>query len=444
MDECTSQDTLPILRQSNTGLKTDEGCSSNKLAPGVAGDGPVASAEAPAAAEAGSMALSITCHAPFSNLVGWKCLLSGIDTLYLGIYVEWSKLWPVQVEELEAAKLEAAGTEGLPVNDGRFLVLPGGKPPNYRFHLQFPSFHLYLSHRQEPHRNTPNVYACIGSKSLWLNGVEGAVNLVLHEIEVLAGNVLKIKPSRCDLAADFVIPEDLTLDLLLSHRVPSHLDVQSHIGRGRLETFYQGARKSPIQLRIYDKGLEVTKGGTKLWFLDLWKLETADHVWRIEFQLRRAVLKAFKANSVAELVNNLGSIWRYLTEDWFSLRLPDDPNASRRTVHPGWLSVQMIDRRFGEPRKIDRDYEEFPADVQWYIAHISGCLAGYAARRRIEDVEKATDFVAKDILRYWSSRDFVQQYKVKSIKLGYSGTMAQSTNDVGETSHSDASEGGQP
>ncbi|MBS0204433.1 MAG: plasmid replication initiation factor [Planctomycetes bacterium] len=420
MNESTSIGDLPVMQPPITVIESGLICGDDP-APGEWGGGPVASAEAPPTGEAGSMASSITCHAPFSNLVGWKCLLSGVDTLYLGIYVEWSELWSEQVELLEAGKLEATGTEGLPVNDGRFLILPSGKPPNYRFHLQFPAFHFYLSHRKEPQKGTPNVYVCIGAKSLWLAGLEASVKQVIDEITLLGGNILAVKPSRCDLAADFLIPEDLSLDFLLSHRVPSHLEVSSHIQGDCLQTFYQGAKSSPIQLRIYDKGLEVEKGGTKQWFLDLWRVPNGDHVWRIEFQLRRPILKAYKVNSIAELTANLGTLWNHLTDMWFSLRLPDDANTTRRTVHPGWLAVQMIDSQFGEVGELHRDLENHPADAAWYIAHVSGCLAGYAARRRIGTVEQAAEEMLKAIRQHWSRRDFATEYSVRSIKLGYDG-----------------------
>jgi hypothetical protein len=366
------------------------------------------------------MALSITCHAPFSNVVDWQCLACGVDTLHLSIYVQWSDLWNRQLFDLETAKEKASGTAGLPMNGGRFLILPGGKPPSYRFHLQYPEFQLYLGVSREPNGNTPNVYGSIGSKCLWLSSVEEAVSLIVREIESLGGKVLNVKPSRCDLAADFLIPGGLSLEFLKSHRVPSHVKTSHHETGNRLETFYHGAKSSPLQLRIYDKGVEVERGGTKLWFRDIWQVDSYQDVWRIEFQIRRKFLKDTRINSIEELVKNLGGMWEYLTDLWVSLRIPDDLNATRRTTHPGWLSVQQAAPRFGEVRKLIRNCKNDPASVDWYVSHCGGCLISYAARRRIDSLEAAANKLTLDMLRYWSHRNFAQEYSVKSIKLGYS------------------------
>lgn len=424
MNDYPSSDDLPKVQPYDSAVESGTASASEMSAtgsaPGAAGDGPGASAEAPATAAAGSMALSITCHAPFSNMEGWQCLACGVDTLHLSIYVQWSELWNQQLFDLEVAKEKASGTVGLPMNGGRFLILPGGKPPSYRFHLQYPEFQLYLSISREPEGKTPNVYGSIGSKCLWLGSVGEAVALIVNEIVLLGGKVLSVKPSRCDLAADFRIPGGLSLDFLRSHRVPPHVKTSHHETGNRLETFYHGAKKSPIQLRLYDKGLEVERGGTKLWFRDIWKVDSLEDVWRVEFQIRRKFLKDCRINSIDDLVKSLGGMWEYLTDLWVTLRIPDDLNATRRTTHPGWLVVQQAASRFGEVRTLDRNCENDPASVDWYVSHCGGCLVSYAVRRRIGSLEAAIEEFRRDVLRYWGQRDFEEEYLVKSIKLGYS------------------------
>jgi hypothetical protein len=54
------------------------------------------------------------------------------------------------------------------------------------------------------------------------------------------------------------------------------------------------------------------------------------------------------------------------------------------------------------------------------VSHCGGCLISYAARRRIDSLEAAANKLTLDMLRYWSHRNFAQEYSVKSIKLGYS------------------------
>lgn len=397
-------------------------CEVTPVVSPVAGvDGPTASAAVPSTDAIGSRALSVTRHAPFTSPVEWRVLACGIDSLDLGLQVRWGKLWEEFSARLDEGKNLAAGTEGLPSWDGRFLVLPSGKPPNYRWHLQFPSFHLYIGRSAEPHEKTPNVYVSINSKTLWQSSAEAAVALVLREIESFGGEVVQVKPSRCDLAADFLIPDGLSLEFLLALRVPPQLE-HSHIMVGdQLQTFYHGAKSSPIQLRIYDKALEVRKGGTKLWFLDVWKLTECEHVWRVEFQLRRPCLKSFRIHTVSDLMRDVGGLWEYLTELWFSLRLPDDTNTTRRTVHPLWRTVQECASRFGVPRPLHRETSETPASIDWYVAHMSGCLAGFAARLRLDNFALAAKEIVREMQVYWARRNFSRQYTIKSIQLGFPG-----------------------
>ena len=197
-----------------------------------------------------------------------------------------------------------------------------------------PGYHLYIGRSALPQRQTPNVYASCNSQSLWSLSPTDAVALITHEIADLGGRVVGVKPSRCDMTADFEIPGGLSLDFLLSHRVPHQVKHDHHMSGDALETFYHGAKSSPIQLRIYDKALEVARGGTKWWFYKLWGVSLDAAVWRVEFQLRRPILKQFGIHSLDDLSSRAGSLWRYLTAEWCSLRLPDDSNVTRRTVHP--------------------------------------------------------------------------------------------------------------
>ena len=112
-----------------------------------------------------------------------------------------------------------------------------------------------------------------------------------------------------------------------------------------LRTFYVGAPGADIMLRIYDKSAEIDHN-KKLWFLPLWGLEVNQNVWRTEFQLRRPLLKSCGINTLDDLLERRCDLWTYLTGDWFSLRLSDNENTTRRTVHPLWQLVQSTAARF--------------------------------------------------------------------------------------------------
>jgi hypothetical protein len=80
----------------------------------------------------------------------WRYLSSGIDTLDLGLYVEWGERWPVVSRLLASGKKRAEGTKGVLWSDGTSepcLILAGGKPPMYRYHLQLTHAHVFVQQR---------------------------------------------------------------------------------------------------------------------------------------------------------------------------------------------------------------------------------------------------------------------------------------------------------
>lgn len=372
-------------------------------------------------AEAGE-ALSVTRLAPFTNQVDWKVLACGVDSLDVGFEVIWNEQWPQISEWLDAAKERAAGSQGIPSPDGRFLILPSGKPPNYRWHLQWPDFHLFIGRGQSARNNTPNVYASINAQALWMSSASVAVPAVVREIIQLGGALHRVKVSRCDLAADFLIPGGVPLQLLLDCRVPRQVKHSHNMTGDKLETFYQGAKKSPIQLRIYDKALEVRQGGTKYWFYDIWKVAPGAEVWRVEFQLRRQYLKQSSVNTVPDLMTRAGGMWKYLTNDWFSLRLNDDSNTSRRSIHPGWETVQASADKFGPELAIVRERSQQLASAEWYVNHCAGCLVGFGARQRLDNFESAAVALVDKMRGRLAADDYERQYAIKSIQLGHSAS----------------------
>lgn len=114
-----------------------------------------------------SMAESVTRHALNPNVKEFRYLLCGIDSLDLGLYVDWdSDTWAEQIKQFQHKKEQSFGTTGLldeTIHGGKFLHLPSGKAPNYRFHLQFPEFHLYIAITEKALKS-PNVYASIPRK----------------------------------------------------------------------------------------------------------------------------------------------------------------------------------------------------------------------------------------------------------------------------------------
>lgn len=367
-----------------------------------------------------NMAESVTRHAlnPLEN--GFEFLLAGVDTLDLGVYAHWKSDWSRLLRNLENIKERARGTKGImdKTPDGRrFIHLPSGKPPNYRFHLQFAEYHLYIAITNPPVQS-PNIYVSINSKTLWHMGLKGSVDLIRADIHTLGGQIKRIQPSRCDLCVDWYIPGGLTLEFLIEHKVSRSRAVSHYANNGQLETFYVGAPGAQIRLRIYDKGKEILKSGKK-WFLELWGREEPENIWRVEYQFQRRTLKEMGVETLEDLMEKLGSIWKYLTGKWCSLRQPDNEKPERRTVLPWWFEVQQQAARFGKLQNLIRKLEgDGLASVDWYISHIAGCLPSYAARLGINNFNEAINRLQNDLCVHWFERNFQQESERRALMLG--------------------------
>jgi hypothetical protein len=188
----------------------------------------------------------------------------------------------------------------------------------------------------------------------------------------------------------------------------------------KLETFYAGKLGGDLLLRIYDKSAEVIQNGKKDWFWDLWGIGPQADVWRVEFQLRRPVLKQYGVQTLSDLYRKIGGIWKNLTERWFSVRLLDNESTERRSIHPFWKEVQKCAERFGPALAVKRSINGAnTVSVDWYIPHLDGCIAAFAGCLGIDNREDALRELERR-LKKRSEGDFRKKSIKKAISLGVS------------------------
>lgn len=369
-----------------------------------------------------SMAESVTRHALTPIVEEFQFLLCGIDSLDLGLYVTWGSNWKQRLKMLDKKKQQARVKGGLLISlpSGRTCIFkPGGKGENYRFHLQFEAYNLFIGKAARPGKS-PNVYLSISAKTLWLNGIDTALSWITEDLKTIGGGSIQfIKVSRVDFCCDFWIPGGFSYEFLRSHKVTRNDKNKLFMDKNNLETCYIGDAKSPIELRIYNKGLEVKKEGIKLWFLDLWKRESTENIWRVEFQLRRPALKEFGINSLDDLKEKKAGLWLHLTTKWFSLRLPDNEKAERRTVHPFWCAVLECFGQNATGNEVQRVYrQEVTAPVEWYLSHIDGCLSSLSALRGIKKRNDAINELQSLLNKRNNEKDFETSCIKKAIQRG--------------------------
>lgn len=378
-----------------------------------------------------SMAESVTRHAQNPPEGNFQFLLCGIDTLDLGLFVSWDSNWEKTKSFLAGKKEASQGTTGLldRTDIGRpFLHLPGGKPPNYRFQLLFQEYRLYIAISDRLGKS-PNVYVSLLAETLWHVNMTTILELLEFDLANFGGTIERVQPSRLDICADFRMDPPPSFPFIQEHKVSRCRKNRPYMDGDTLETYYCGSAKSPVQIRIYDKGKEIQKSN-KQWFLPIWGINEPDRVWRVEFQLRRAILHQYRVKSLDDLWQKLESIWMYLTGEWFSLRIPDNEKPERRTVHPWWKAVHECRERFGDGVDARRNFTSDTVEpIQRTLAHIMGRVISIAARNGTKDRIEAIKNVSDLLKRHMDDLKFKEEYLKKSIRLGYNGKLGGSDDE---------------
>lgn len=254
-------------------------------------------------------------------------LANNLDTLKISFWISWSD--DSFLEEIKSIKDTLQQSESL--TEAPYHC-PGGFNWNvqrtgvklYNFRLLAGDLRLFLNHRSPDH-DIPNVRLEIGSESCWAPGYNEIYTRFIRWIEALGGIVQKEIVSEAHLALDLV---GLYIGDLKIH------DEDYWIKRSKRFDVYKENRcltgisigRDACALRIYDKVFEIARSGSKQeTFKEFWLVEHyADRpVTRIEFQLRRKLLKTLKVEPEAEsaidtledLNAGLNSIWQFCTID---------------------------------------------------------------------------------------------------------------------------------
>jgi hypothetical protein len=378
-----------------------------------------------AAEAAKNMGAYVTPHVLITGPNDYHYLSCGIDSLDISCAVVWTEFYEKLSPLLSDGKLRAQDDDK-PVILGEYMsgplsIYPTGRKPNYLYHLEHANAHLFIANAENGDK-FQNVFVSFKSKALWMIGVRGLLDELKTLLNDLGGSVEEgsVKVSRCDLCSDWHIPGGISLPFLEQHSI-TRSRKSTHFMNGKaLETLYIGSPSGPVQVRIYDKSREILKS-RKDWFKEIWGEELEKDVWRVEFQVRRPALKQFGIRSVDDLLVWLASMWLYLTNKWFSLKLLDDLNTSRRTFHPWWKAIQEIASKFGHVQDIERIVRPGgQANSEFYLRRAAGCFLTYAAILGFADMEDGIDHFSDSIRRYWNDpeRDFTEARIEKTIELG--------------------------
>ena len=265
-----------------------------------------------------------------------KLLLSGLDTVECAYYLREGLGCGFDFADL-AAKREAmrAAKKRDPVvvaiGGKEFMLGRGGSQSGYP---------LVLNNAEQTIQcgefNSPSFFVTYRSDALWHKGAQKLQSEFVNWARDLCFVYSRDEGlSRVDFAFDLELPSiDFDEDCFLTL---ASKDAKHRKDR-KVQTFRFG--EGDIVLRVYDKSAEIRESSAKTWFYDLWGGVT-ENVWRVEFQIRKEVLKRFGIRTFHDLFGGFGDVLRYLAHEHTTLRIrQNDSNRSRWPLHPLWLLLQ--------------------------------------------------------------------------------------------------------
>ena len=291
-----------------------------------------------------------------------KCLLAGVDTLELGFCIDKYLLGESEWNDLAAAKESSRGSDfdnklaTIELCGHEFLVNRGGAQ-RYDYILRNDDITLKINENAQGGIHFPEIQVTLHPGYLWRNGWERAIGNIEEWMAPLA-DIVMVKVSRADLTADIkALMPVLSSDF---REIVTRAKAKALFGHGQFDVgrFYTGLQpsgyrvgSSNLMCRMYDKVAESYKS-KKTWFEELWAKQgwqKGEPVTRVEFQCRRPFLRQMQTDSPNDLIVQAPDLWRYLAEEWLTLRVPgNDSHRNRWALLELWQAVQEARTKFGE------------------------------------------------------------------------------------------------
>jgi len=297
------------------------------------------------------------------GVIIYKILIAGIDTLEIGYCISSYKIsedeWDVLTEAKESAQstLYDKGT-GVKFQGYDFMVLRAGWG-RYKLILSNEDLDIRIFMDARSGLYFPELKVRFKSQLLWRNGWQDAVSKIDEWIRSWA-NVTEVKISRIDIMVDIMVKLPILSpelkEVVTRSRKKSEFGVYERYAEGKKPSGYRFG-KNDILCRIYDKTLEILRSDKK-WFEYLWGengWERGKTVTRVEFQCRRKIIRMMKIEAIEDLFSRVPDLWKYLTEEWLSIRIIQaDSHRTRWPASQFWRSVQYSVVLFGQPTGVSR------------------------------------------------------------------------------------------
>lgn len=277
--------------------------------------------------------------------------IKSIDTLHFGLDIQDFQInaskWLGKFAHLKSIGQVTRVPQQIKLNDTMLTVeLTGARFYSYR--LTCKDFTILFA--DKPNFDNPPVKVNFASEYLWSYGHQEAYQRFIDFFQITFNlQITGTRISRLDICVDTDEAEFNQKDIfgVVTYSKTKTLHYISPVDdvnySGRQFTGITIGRGKSILCRIYDKTKEIQKSG-KEWFKEIWEkshCKPDKPVWRVEFQLRRKVLKEFSIDSVEDSFQNLESLWKYLTGQWLQIRKPEkDRKVTDWAITRKWAVVQ--------------------------------------------------------------------------------------------------------
>lgn len=322
------------------------------------------------------------------SLLPIRPLISGLDTVHAAYYLRpgYGAAFSYEALLQEKERLRSdrmRDGKAVAIGDWTFALQPYGSGSGYPLVLKNAEYTIECGEN-----NTPGFFVAFRSEALWQRGARAMHERLLTWAESVGLVPVKAESlSRVDFAFDYFLP---TVDFTDENVVSLSAKDSRHRQDRKIQTMSFG--RGDVLLRIYNKVDEIAQQSDKVWFFDLWG-ET-ENIWRIEWQIRKDMLRRFGLRTFADLFAGQGDLLRYLASEHDTLRVPtDDSNRSRWPLHPLWSDllrqIEALDSQ-GVYRDIDPQ-----AALNERLLRMAISVYGYLKRiAAITGMQHAEDFVS--------------------------------------------------
>ncbi|WPD21597.1 MAG: hypothetical protein SD837_15475 [Candidatus Electrothrix scaldis] len=285
--------------------------------------------------------------------------LSGLDFLKVSLHLDWKKpefkaLLKEMKEQFNDDHINQnpeAPCRPLDFVDGMSFNMQPFGAGKYPYVLKSGDITLLFSNHKAD-AQFPNCRIEIGSMSCWHPGWYKLFNVITSWLRGFGAEIVQQKVTEFHITADLLGVEYSSTDFANLSRWVYRANRFGINGEDYTPN-YISFGKGDFMFRCYGKTSELDPQSAKYdFFHDLWREHTGDdvqHVTRLEFQLRRTVIKSLGIKTVGDLAQKLNAVWAYCVGD-------GEENS-------GWC--RFLDRAMSESDRKNKNHQRYDTATLW-------------------------------------------------------------------------------